>query len=82
MEQFLTANTHSIMALDATLNSHPIVQTVDTPDEITAIFDSVTYNKVKFVILFCRFSMTLIWNYYMCFNLGSCCHKNVGRFCR
>ncbi|XP_077286018.1 aminopeptidase A isoform X2 [Arctopsyche grandis] len=50
LDQFLTSNTHSILSLDATLNSHPIVQTVDTPDEITAIFDSVTYNKGAAII--------------------------------
>lgn len=79
MEQFLTANTHSIMALDATLNSHPIVQTVETPDEITAIFDSVTYNKVNFIILSCIFSKILRFG-IVGFILGSCCHKDVGGF--
>jgi glutamyl aminopeptidase len=38
------------MNLDATLGSHPIVQTVETPDQITAIFDSITYSKGASVI--------------------------------
>lgn len=37
---------HSVLELDATLSSHPIVQTVNTPDEITSIFDAISYNKV------------------------------------
>ncbi len=34
-----------VMVLDATLNSRPIVQTVETPDQITEIFDSISYSK-------------------------------------
>ncbi|GJQ82073.1 hypothetical protein Trydic_g6945 [Trypoxylus dichotomus] len=45
MDQFLIDTLHSVLILDATLGSHPIVQTVLTPDEITAIFDSISYNK-------------------------------------
>ena len=33
------------MILDATINSHPIVQAVDHPDQITEIFDSISYSK-------------------------------------
>ena len=33
------------MDLDATLNSHPIVQPVDHPDQITELFDKITYHK-------------------------------------
>ncbi|XP_057652415.1 glutamyl aminopeptidase-like isoform X2 [Diorhabda carinulata] len=45
MEQFIISEMHSVLSLDATLSSHPIVQTVLTPDQITAIFDSISYNK-------------------------------------
>ncbi|XP_043192458.1 glutamyl aminopeptidase-like isoform X2 [Amphibalanus amphitrite] len=34
-----------VMDLDATLSSHPIVQPVDTPDQITSIFDAISYAK-------------------------------------
>jgi len=34
-----------VMDLDATLNSHPIIQTVEHPDQITEIFDSIAYSK-------------------------------------
>ncbi|KAJ8961758.1 hypothetical protein NQ318_021359 [Aromia moschata] len=45
LDQFLTAELHSVLSLDATLSSHPIVQTVVTPDQITEIFDTISYNK-------------------------------------
>ena len=47
--QFLTSDLHRVMDLDATVNSHPIVQSVENPDQITEIFDTITYSKV------CRF---------------------------
>lgn len=50
MDQFLIDDLHSVMTLDATLASHPIVQTVKTPDQITEVFDSITYNKGASVI--------------------------------
>lgn len=34
-----------VMNLDATVNSHPIVQPVDHPDQITEIFDTISYAK-------------------------------------
>ena len=34
-----------VMDLDATLNSHPIIQTVSHPDQITEIFDAISYSK-------------------------------------
>ncbi|XP_019765987.2 glutamyl aminopeptidase isoform X2 [Dendroctonus ponderosae] len=43
--QFQTSDLHSVLTLDATLSSHPIVVSVTTPDEITAIFDAISYNK-------------------------------------
>lgn len=49
-EQFTIDTMHSIMNLDATLGSHPIVIGVETPDQITEIFDSVTYNKGASII--------------------------------
>lgn len=46
MDQFLVDEVHPVFKTDATLSSHPIVQTVSNPDEITAIFDVISYNKV------------------------------------
>ena len=51
MDKFLTASLHPVLATDAKLSSHPIVQTVNNPDEITAIFDSITYDKVTIDII-------------------------------
>lgn len=45
LDHFLTKTMHSVLALDAKLSTHPIVQNVVTPDQITAIFDSISYNK-------------------------------------
>ncbi len=44
-EQFLTSDLHRVMDLDATINSHPIVQPVENPDQITEIFDTISYSK-------------------------------------
>lgn len=49
-DQFTVDTMHSIMVLDATLGSHPIVVGVETPDQITEIFDGVTYNKGASII--------------------------------
>ena len=45
-QQFVVDNIQYVFEIDSRLSSHPIVQTVDTPDEITAMFDSISYNKV------------------------------------
>lgn len=49
-DQFTVDTMHSIMNLDATLGSHPIVIGVQTPDQITEIFDGITYNKGASII--------------------------------
>jgi len=43
--QFLTLDLHRVLDLDATINSHPIVQPVNHPDQITEIFDAISYGK-------------------------------------
>ncbi|XP_011303363.1 glutamyl aminopeptidase isoform X2 [Fopius arisanus] len=45
MDRFLPETLHPVFITDAKLSSHPIVQTVTNPDEITAIFDGITYSK-------------------------------------
>ena len=42
--QFLIAM-NRVMDFDSTLNSHPIVQEVNTPNEISEIFDDISYSK-------------------------------------
>ena len=41
---------HPVLVLDATFGSHPIVQKVDTPNQITEIFDLITYQKGASII--------------------------------
>nr|XP_045603518.1 glutamyl aminopeptidase-like [Procambarus clarkii] len=43
--QFLVDDLQRVMLLDAQLTSHPIVQPVNHPDEITEIFDTISYSK-------------------------------------
>ena len=43
--QFLTSDLHNVMNLDATVNSHPIVQEVSHPNQITELFDRISYAK-------------------------------------
>ncbi|CAG0878547.1 unnamed protein product [Darwinula stevensoni] len=43
---FLADDLQRILRQDAGLTSHPIVQVVNNPDEITELFDSITYAKV------------------------------------
>ncbi|XP_073818650.1 aminopeptidase A-like [Musca autumnalis] len=49
-DQFLLHALHSVMKFDSTPVSHPIVQTVETPDEINEIFDTISYEKGASVI--------------------------------
>ncbi|CAG0886917.1 unnamed protein product [Cyprideis torosa] len=50
LNQFLCDDLHYVMILDAKVTSHPIVQTVNHPDEITEIFDTISYSKGASVI--------------------------------
>ena len=47
---FLTGDLHGVLDLDATLSSHSIVVNVDTPDQINAVFDTISYSKGASVI--------------------------------
>lgn len=38
------------MIRDATLATHPIVQKAENPDQITELFDSITYSKGSSII--------------------------------
>ncbi|XP_039964988.1 uncharacterized protein LOC120777590 [Bactrocera tryoni] len=50
LDQFIVVRLHDVLILDATLGSHPIVQTVESPAEITEIFDTITYGKGASII--------------------------------
>lgn len=44
--QFVSQDLTPVLVLDGKHSSHPIVQPVSHPDQITEIFDSISYNKV------------------------------------
>jgi hypothetical protein len=46
LDHFLIEDLHPVMILDASLASHSIVQMVGHPDEITELFDTISYSKV------------------------------------
>ncbi|XP_030370505.1 glutamyl aminopeptidase isoform X1 [Scaptodrosophila lebanonensis] len=43
--QFVTDELHPVLKIDATLASHPIVKSIESPAEITEYFDTITYSK-------------------------------------
>ena len=51
MSQFVVQDLQPVFKLDGKLSSHPIVQPVAHPDQITEIFDSISYSKVSSIDL-------------------------------
>lgn len=49
-DQFIVQTLHGVLAYDATLATHPIVQVAENPDQITELFDTITYSKGASVI--------------------------------
>lgn len=49
-DQFLADDFYRVISIDASLATHPIVQNVSNPDQITEIFDAITYSKGATVI--------------------------------
>ncbi len=47
---FLTGDLYRVFDLDSTFGSHPIVNDVETPDQINAVFDVISYAKGASVI--------------------------------
>lgn len=47
---FLNDDLHGVMRLDALDSSHPIIQPVNDPDQITEIFDTISYSKGSSVL--------------------------------
>ncbi|XP_066157252.1 glutamyl aminopeptidase-like isoform X3 [Euwallacea fornicatus] len=82
MTQFQTADLHPVLSLDATLSSHPIVVTVTSPDEITAIFDTISYNKGASILRMLENTVgadnfqTAVTNYLKKFQFGNAVTKN------
>ena len=70
--QFLTSDLHRVMDLDATVNSHPIVQPVENPDQITEIFDTITYSKGASVL---RYHAFVVFGQYFNILLNNRCKR-------
>ncbi len=49
MTFILSDDVGPVLELDSKLSSHPIVQPVNHPDEITEIFDTISYSKVMYL---------------------------------
>lgn len=45
LDQFLAMDMKGVMMLDSTKASHPIINEVTSPDQITELFDTITYSK-------------------------------------
>ncbi|XP_064105983.1 aminopeptidase N-like [Macrobrachium nipponense] len=50
MEQFVTTIVHPVLEVDSLLSSHPINVEVDNPDQISEIFDFISYRKGASII--------------------------------
>ena len=51
MDQFVLRNIQRSMALDQLATSHPISVSVKNPDEISSLFDAISYHKVTLIYL-------------------------------
>lgn len=56
--QFASVEIYSVMPEDSVVSSHPIIVPVNRPEEITAVFDSISYNKVRPP---CRIVYAFLW---------------------
>jgi aminopeptidase N len=48
-EQFVVRDLQSALTADALSTSHPITQSVDSPNSIRSIFDTISYEKGIYV---------------------------------
>lgn len=46
MDQMVVDDVKPVMVTDAGVNSHPIVVPVSHPNQITEVFDAISYSKV------------------------------------
>lgn len=50
MDQMVVVDVKPVMVTDAGVNSHPIIVPVDHPNQITEVFDAISYSKVSHYI--------------------------------
>lgn len=48
--QFVVDQLHLALSVDSLENTHPMSHTVNTPEEVKSVFDSISYNKGGSVI--------------------------------
>lgn len=48
LEQFVTDILHYVFVVDSFESSHPISAPINTPDEISQIYDTIAYVKGKY----------------------------------
>ena len=53
LDQFVVEDLTLALKLDGLNESHPILQEVGHPDEINALFDSISYSKVCVCVCVC-----------------------------
>lgn len=46
LDQFFVEDSTNALTLDSLNESHPIIQPVSNPNEISSLFDSISYDKV------------------------------------
>jgi hypothetical protein len=51
MDQMVVDDVKPVMVTDAGVNSHPIVVPVSHPNQITEVFDAISYSKVKYMCI-------------------------------
>jgi len=45
LDQFLATDMQGVLEMDSTKASHPIITKVDSPNQVTELFDAITYQK-------------------------------------
>ncbi|XP_062127173.1 glutamyl aminopeptidase [Drosophila sulfurigaster albostrigata] len=50
LDQFQIIALHPVLVFDAKLSSHPIVQKAESPSEISALFDTISYEKAGSIL--------------------------------
>ena len=72
MEEFPISIMQNVFVSDSKLSSHPIVYNVQNADDIAAIFDDISYQKVYesniLIIVFIMFT-----NFFISFIYSNCC---------
>lgn len=57
-ELFAVEATQSVLYSDSSLNTRPMTWYVESPNEISRLFDAIAYSKGEFKVFFSSFSIT------------------------